>query len=47
MSWYLNYHNTWHEGWNRTDQVRYSGLLGLTINVTDLPEFQTELETVH
>ena len=45
--WHMNYHNTWHEGWNRTDQVRYSGLLGLTINVTDLPEFQTELETVH
>lgn len=34
--WHMNYHNTWHEGWNRTDQVRYSGLLGLTINVADV-----------
>jgi hypothetical protein len=34
--WHMNYHNTWHEGWNRTDQVRYSGLLGLTINVADI-----------
>lgn len=36
--WHMNNHDTWHEGWNRTDQIRYSGLLGLTIYTADLPE---------
>lgn len=36
--WHMNNYDTWHEGWNRTDQVRYSGLLGLTIYTADLPE---------
>jgi hypothetical protein len=36
--WHMNSYDTWHEGWNRTDQVRYSGLLGLTIYTADLPE---------
>ena len=35
--WHLNGHYTWHEGWNRTDSVRYSGLLGLTIYTADAP----------
>jgi hypothetical protein len=36
--WHMNNYDTWHEGWNRTDQVRYSGLLGLTIYTADLPK---------
>ena len=36
--WHMNNYDTWHEGWNRTDQVRYSGLLGLTIYTADLSE---------
>jgi len=36
--WHMNNYDTWHEGWNRTDQVRYSGLLGLTIHTSDLPK---------
>jgi len=31
---HANGNDTYHEGWNRTDQVRYSCLLGLTLNVT-------------
>ena len=27
--------NTWHDGWNRTNQVRYSMLLGLTLRLVD------------
>jgi len=30
--------NTWHDGWNRTDQVRYSILLGLTLKLKHQPE---------
>lgn len=36
--WHMNNYDTWHEGWNKTDQVRYSGLLGLTIYTADLPK---------
>lgn len=32
--WHANGNNTWHEGWNRTDQYRYVILMGLTLNVT-------------
>ncbi len=35
--WHQNGHYTWHEGWNRTDKVRYSGLLGLTVHTSDAP----------
>lgn len=28
-----NGNDTWHEGWNRTDQMRYSALLGLTLDM--------------
>jgi len=31
-----NGNNTWHEGWNKTDKVRYSTLLGLTLNIKPL-----------
>jgi hypothetical protein len=31
-----NGNNTWHEGWNRTNQMRYSTLLGLTLNITPI-----------
>jgi hypothetical protein len=31
-----NGNNTWHEGWNKTPEVRYTILLGLTMNVTPL-----------
>lgn len=34
--WHSNGNNTWHEGWNKTDQVRYSALLGLTLNITPI-----------
>lgn len=34
--WHANGNNTWHEGWNRTDQFRYVILLGLTLNVTPI-----------
>jgi hypothetical protein len=30
--------DTWHDGWNRTDQVRYSILLGLTLRIEHQPE---------
>ena len=29
--------NTWHDGWNRTDQTRYSILLGLTLKLEHQP----------
>lgn len=29
--------NTWHDGWNRSDQVRYSILLGLTLKLEHQP----------
>jgi hypothetical protein len=35
--WHQNGHYNWHEGWNRTDNVRYSGLLGLTVYTADVP----------
>lgn len=34
--WHSNGNNTWHEGWNKTDQVRYSALLGLTLNIAPI-----------
>lgn len=30
--------NTWHDGWNRTDQTRYSILLGLTLKLEHQPQ---------
>lgn len=33
-----NGNNTWHEGWNKTDNPRYSFLLGLSLNITPLGE---------
>lgn len=30
--------NTWHDGWNRTDQTRYSILLGLTLKLENQPD---------
>lgn len=30
--------NTWHDGWNRTGQVRYSMLLGLTLMLAHQPD---------
>ena len=30
--------DTWHDGWNRTDEVRYSILLGLTLKLKHQPE---------
>ena len=30
--------NTWHDGWNRTQQVRYSILLGLTLKLEHQPD---------
>jgi len=33
---HANSNNTWHEGWNRTNQMRYSTLLGLTLNVSPI-----------
>ena len=30
--------NTWHDGWNRTQQVRYSILLGLTLKLEHQPQ---------
>jgi len=38
--WHENGNYTWHEGWNRTDSVRYSGLLGLTVYTADVPPRQ-------
>lgn len=37
--WHQNGNYTWHEGWNKTDQVRYSGLLGLTVHTSDVPKY--------
>jgi hypothetical protein len=31
--WHANGNNTYHEGWNRTHEYRYSFLMGLTLNV--------------
>jgi hypothetical protein len=31
--WHANGNDTWHEGWNHTQSIRYSFLLGLTLNV--------------
>lgn len=37
--WHANCNHSWHEGWNNTNQVRYSSLLGLTINITPLERY--------
>lgn len=37
--WHANGNDTWHEGWNRTDQVRYSILLALTINTSTIEHY--------
>lgn len=38
MGWmHSNDWNTWHDGWNRTDQPRYSILLGLTLLLKHQP----------
>jgi hypothetical protein len=34
--WHANGNDTYHEGWNRTNQFRYSFLLGLTLNIQPL-----------
>lgn len=34
--WHANGNNTYHEGWNKTNQVRYVILLGLTMNVVPI-----------
>jgi hypothetical protein len=35
---HANSWNTWHDGWNRSDQVRYSMLLGLTLRLEHQPQ---------
>lgn len=37
--WHANGNDTWHEGWNKTDQPRYSILLALTLNTTPLDRY--------
>lgn len=37
--WHANGNDTWHEGWNRTGNTRYSILLALTINTTFLDRY--------
>lgn len=37
--WHANGNDTWHEGWNKTDQVRYSILLALTVNTEFLDRY--------
>ena len=39
MGWvHSNDWNTWHDGWNRSDRVRYSILLGLTLKLEHQPQ---------
>ena len=39
MGWvHSNDFNTWHDGWNRTEQTRYSILLGLTLKLEHQPQ---------
>ena len=39
MGWvHSNDWNTWHDGWNRSDRVRYSILLGLTLKLEHQPD---------
>lgn len=39
LGWvHSNDFNTWHDGWNRTDQVRYSILLALTLKLEHQPQ---------
>lgn len=39
MGWvHSNDFNTWHDGWNRTEQTRYSILLGLTLKLEQQPQ---------
>lgn len=39
MGWvHSNDWNTWHDGWNRTNQIRYSILLGLTLKLEHQPQ---------
>ena len=37
--WHANGNDTYHEGWNRTDQPRYSMLLGLTLNTAPMIKY--------
>lgn len=37
--WHANGNDTWHEGWNKTNQPRYSILLALTVNTTPLERY--------
>lgn len=38
--WHANSNNSWHGGVNDTDEIRYSSLLGLTVNVAPLEKHQ-------
>lgn len=45
MGWaHSNDFNTWHDGWNRTDQTRYSILLGLTLKLEHQPQATDNLD---
>lgn len=45
MGWvHSNDWNTWHDGWNRTDQTRYSILLGLTLKLEHQPQATDNLD---
>lgn len=39
--WHANSNHSWHGGVNETDQIRYSSLLGLTVNVAPLEKHQS------
>ena len=45
MGWvHSNDFNTWHDGWNRTEQTRYSILLGLTLRLEHQPQATDNLD---
>ena len=45
MGWvHSNDWNTWHDGWNRTEQTRYSILLGLTLKLEHQPQATDNLD---
>jgi hypothetical protein len=45
LGWvHSNNWNTWHDGWNRTDQIRYSILLALTLQLKHQPDSTDQAE---
>lgn len=45
LGWvHSNNWNTWHDGWNRTDQIRYSILLALTLQLKHQPDSSDQAE---